>query len=330
MIFLYRFDVLALDGVVSNPGWVGLLSEGVLDSARTTYSLTNQAAPYSMVSVDIPFLPAVASTGEVFLPTAIEHEQIRLDGEKNAGQLRVSLPLDHALAQLYALDSPAVQTWLTLYQADNAVAGGQTFVIWVGQVVSAQYDESRCTLTLDHLQKVLNRPGLTAKHPRSCGHLLFDAATCGVKASTLEDGYWAFREDGFLESVSADGFVVSVPAAANRPAGWLDGGYLVIGGTYTDIAGIDHRVRGQSVDADMQVFGGIRRSIVSHSGGTLRLAVPLKAGEAVGARVSLFAGCDGSLSTCKNKFSNAPRFGGYPYIPIKNPFEVGLKQAAGA
>jgi hypothetical protein len=43
-------------------------------------------------------------------------------------------------------------------------------------------------------------------------------------------------------------------------------------------------------------------------------------GLAVGAAVDMYAGCDRTLNTWHNRFSNAANFGGFPWIPQKNPF----------
>jgi hypothetical protein len=43
-------------------------------------------------------------------------------------------------------------------------------------------------------------------------------------------------------------------------------------------------------------------------------------GLAVGNAFEAFAGCDRSFSTCQSKFGNSLNFGGFPWIPPKNPF----------
>jgi hypothetical protein len=34
----------------------------------------------------------------------------------------------------------------------------------------------------------------------------------------------------------------------------------------------------------------------------------------------MYAGCDHLLATCRDRFSNVANFGGFPWIPQKNPF----------
>jgi hypothetical protein len=95
---------------------------------------------------------------------------------------------------------------------------------FTGMVVGAEYDESRCTFTLQPLLKVLERQTLTALHPRDCPYSLFNQATCRVKPSAgynyFANGanryYFKYREDGVVAALSADGMTLTVPEAATR------------------------------------------------------------------------------------------------------------------
>jgi uncharacterized phage protein (TIGR02218 family) len=82
-------------------------------------------------------------------------------------------------------------------------------------------------------------------------------------------------------------------AFLSQSTGWLTGGYLRV--------------------------GGVPRMITQHSGDTVTLSSVLP-GLAVGSAFEAFAGCDRSFSTCQSKFGNALNFGGFPWIPAKNPF----------
>ena len=59
--------------------------------------------------------------------------------------------------------------------------------------------------------------------------------------------------------------------------------------------------------------------ILAHSGNSVTLSA-LLSGLAVGVAFEAFAGCDRTLATCQAKFGNAINFGGFPWIPAKNPF----------
>jgi Phage conserved hypothetical protein BR0599 len=334
MIYLYQFQVSLNEN--------GFSSSNFQSPADTRleqlYLMTNLTVDIEgQYLLELPAAPSITPihAGDeqaIYKSTAIEHEEVRMDGERQAGQLKITLPADHPIAQLYLQTSPSLRTTLALSKYDNATFTTPfTEAVWIGQVTFASFDEFRCTLTLDHVQKLLVRNGLTAKHPRSCPSLLYDKATCGVKASKLDGGYWQYREDGFISSISPDGFDVVIAEAANKPAGWFTHGFVVAGGVYTlDGNGQEQfvtRTSGGAVDESMSVYSGFRRTVISQDGGAIRLANPMPPSVKVGDRVTLFAGCNGAIATCNGKFNNVPRYKGYPYIPIKNAFEVGVKAA---
>lgn len=348
-MFLYRFEVLKLDGATTS-----LVAPASYDQLqlpyRQLYLLTNNERPVNF-GANEPFASAflpklgdmgiVANEGWRFKPERISHDEVRLDDEKGSGQLTVTLPIDHPIAQLYVLEAPGIETWLTLAEVDATAMDAKPKVIWVGQVVQPGYDEHRVTLKLDPLTAVLARPGLTAKHPRTCPHLLFDQATCRVKANAYDyaTSYFKYREDGAVLSVSEDGMTVTVLAAANRPADFFADGFLVIGGEYTRTHGnaIQHFQRADTTivltpqdSTTCNINAGYRRTIIAHDGATLTLAVPLPPLDLTQPsmrRVTLFAGCNAIQTTCIRKFGNGALFGGYPFIPIKNLFEAGVKVA---
>jgi len=62
----------------------------------------------------------------------------------------------------------------------------------------------------------------------------------------------------------------------------------------------------------------LRSLVVEHLGTHVKLAYPLP-GLENGEAAWLCAGCDGKIETCRDKFQNVSRFGGFPYIPDDNP-----------
>lgn len=63
-----------------------------------------------------------------------------------------------------------------------------------------------------------------------------------------------------------------------------------------------------------------RRLIISNNGTEISIGYPffdIRPGDGV----TLYRGCDHTIDHCRNKFSNAINFGGFPYVPADNPFE---------
>jgi hypothetical protein len=338
MIFLYAIDVVAVDGFLS-----GDLSAVTTDGARSVYLLTNSERAVQMPSVSSfwsSFFPAPSGSDVVtgpdtrFVPTpGISHSGVSLDAENNAGEISFTLPAEHAIAQLFLYDAPAAQLWLTVYAYDDIA--GVTTVQWTGQISSCAWQAPLAKLKGVPLSGLLRRQGLTRKHPRTCGHALYGPAPgCGVNRndySSAPGGYFFFREDGFLAEVTNGGLTLVVPEAANRPAGFFDEGLIAVQPAYAGVGAYPHLPRARTDGSTLGhsgpalLIGGYRRGITRHAGAELHLSAPLLAPLVAPVRVSVFAGCDLLPATCQAKFNNFPRFGGYPYIPIKNAFESGLK-----
>ncbi len=66
------------------------------------------------------------------------------------------------------------------------------------------------------------------------------------------------------------------------------------------------------------------RLILAQSGDVLTLLIPF-AENVLGSNIDLFAGCDRSLDTCDSKFAAVPNYGGFPFVPRKNPFGTRLR-----
>jgi hypothetical protein len=63
---------------------------------------------------------------------------------------------------------------------------------------------------------------------------------------------------------------------------------------------------------------------------TLGLSSPLTTAPAVGDAIAMYPGYDGSAQMCINVFNNYDHFGGFPFIPIGNPFVLKIQQPTGS
>lgn len=66
-------------------------------------------------------------------------------------------------------------------------------------------------------------------------------------------------------------------------------------------------------------FGSEKRFISQQNGNEITIT-NLLTSLVVGSVVTVYLGCDHTISTCLNKFNNADNYGGMPHIPTKNPF----------
>lgn len=68
---------------------------------------------------------------------------------------------------------------------------------------------------------------------------------------------------------------------------------------------------------------GESQFIVSHVGDTITLLSPLFT-LPESTTIDIYYGCNKTEEDCANKFGNLPNFGGFPYVPIKNPVREGF------
>lgn len=224
----------------------------------------------------------------LWTPATIRRGRLEQGSEMNRSGLTLDVPADFPIAELWRVYPPTGIVSCVLQRAH--VGDWELATIWTGRVVNVAWKEdlSQATISMEPIYTGLRRTGLRRVYGKQCPHVLYGSA-CGV----LREDY---RADGTVGSVTSS--TVQAPEWGALPTGWADGGYL-----------------------EYSLPGGIleRRLVKAHAGDTITV-MGRPAGLEVGAVASLFPGCDHSLETCHDKFSNAANFGGTPFIPNKNPF----------
>lgn len=227
----------------------------------------------------------VTYDGDVYAPIAI-HRSNPEQGQRTASQrLTVTLPQDNEIPLRFRIYVPHGPMSLTVFRYHRSDA--ETIAFWSGRVRSAVFADDVARLECEPTAAQMERDGLRYQFQASCNHMLYDA-TCGLDAL-------AYKVATSVSSI--DGDDVTASGLSSKPDQWFRAGYLV--------RGLDYRM------------------IRSHVGDTVTLWLPfenLQEGELIDA----YAGCDRSLDTCSAKFGNVLNFGGFPFVPKRNPFNSGL------
>jgi uncharacterized phage protein (TIGR02218 family) len=226
---------------------------------------------------------AVVYQSETYEPVPIRRSGIEQGNEINRASLEITLPRDNILVDQFIASPPDGVMSVTIYRYHVTDTANETIVLWKGRVGVARLSGSDLILKCEPIATSLKRPGLRARYQLLCRHPLYSAG-CGVAKAS-------FVTSGTVASIS--GTTVQVDDAASKPDGYFVAGMLATN-------------KGQ-------------RMIIGHSGANITLIAPMPS-LAVGDSVQLYAGCDHSTATCLNRFNNLANFGGFPYIPQKNPF----------
>lgn len=281
------------------------MSDPVLDlestsqdaSARELYEITHGNVVYRLTSGtrDIVY------GGNLFVATAIARTALPLEtvgeGEKD---LEIILPVDHAFVRRYLRSlTPPQGIALTLRRYYSASVSEQ---IWTGSITAMAVDDSledptatfRCS---SYLGEQLQRPLPARTIGTLCPFTVYDRR-CLVDRT--DSRFFVNATVLFI-----NGRTVRYDQGNTSADGWAKFGELVV---------TSGEATGERVTIATMKYVGLPSTVVEIE---LHSLVPgLNLGEAI----TVYAGCDLTLATCRNRFDNVVRFGGQPHLPTKNPF----------
>lgn len=176
---------------------------------------------------------------------------------------------------------------MTVLQLHSGDPDQETIRLFQGAIGAVKWHNSKAEIKVDSTTRVLQRQGLKQSYQSTCPHMHYDHRCKLIKSDYLTYGK--------LVVVAFN--VITINEAALKSDGYYIGGLLFVNGE--------------------------NRMITGHSGDQITLLSPFSRAEN-GDECELFAGCDRSLIMCREKFNNLINYGGFPYIPLKNPFQQGL------
>jgi hypothetical protein len=232
---------------------------------------------FALASGDAP----VTYLGNNFVPATISRSESEQSNEVVSGQLKITLPGNHPLAQLllpYLPTSPIAITIFGSHYSDT-----ETVVLFTGTVASARFTD-QCELTCNSSQYLLQQKIPVQLYQAPCAHIFGDAG-CGI--SLIDHTY-----TGEISAIDSTGTVITVPDFASLPDPLLAG----------------YMRRGNDV-----------RMIVAQVGDQITLLSAIS-GLQVGDSVLGVAGCQLTFAAC-DSYKNTFNFLGWDLIPEINPFD---------
>lgn len=243
------------------------------------------ARVWTLTSADTDQFYDAGSGMELYSSISVGRGGNEQKNEISKANLDVSIPIDHELAYLLLTSYSEQIMSLTVFTKRDT-----TEVTWKGRLASIKPEDAKLTMVFESVFTSLRRPGLRARYQKSCRHALYGR---GCKLDP-ED----FAVAGTLAALS--GVTLTVAAAA----GYSDGYFL---------AGM------------VRAPDGALSYVVAHTGSSLTLQRRSNslenafASTGIATAVQLYPGCDHSRATCLAKFNNLLRYGGFDWIPQKNP-----------
>lgn len=240
----------------------------------------------------------IADSAGAWTPAAITASAVQQSGELAKNGIKVTLPRNFDLAQQFLGRVPEAATTLTVSRGPAGQPYSEYAVQWKGRVASASASHDEVVLDCEDVFTSMRRPGLRARYQKGCRHALY-SPPCGVSRAQ-------YAVDATINSVR--GFAVAITI---RPDSHIDSNSSVFADDYFT-GGI------------LELADGAARHVLTHTaltaGASLTLLSPFSARVTAGAAATVYPGCQHNTQDCRHKFNNLNNYGGFPYIPGKNPF----------
>lgn len=221
-----------------------------------------------------------------YTPCAISRSGLRQGESVPKDSTTLTLPRGDSLAVALLDQPPDAVTTLTIKRLHYGLLATNAIVVWKGRVTSIGVEREEAKITCESIYTSIKRMGLNAKFELNCVHALYFTG-CGLNQLV-------YKVTGEVTAIN-NIVEITIPAASAYANGWFTGGMCVLNNVY--------------------------RFITTHTGQVVTLVHQLP-DLAVGDSVDIYPGCDHTLDTCINKFSNQLNFLGFPWMPELNPFET--------
>lgn len=292
----------------------------------------------------------ISYNSEVYEPAPVDRDSIELRSEMEKQEVSFTFDISHAVAQKYL--SEVVENEISITVIENF--DGVNSVIFRGRLVSVSVSDEEVSLKFESAYSKLSRTGAYRKYQRTCPYALY-SPECGVKREDFSKYGTVSSQDGkkiilvsdeFFEDGYFSGGIIQHDNGKSRTIlsnsnmaelknqnyssieefNDLGGGVTKITLTKTFLYNGENlnftsfrEVNDYVGDYITEISSGIGDFFI------MELTIFNKFSfDIVGESVYLSSGCDKKNSTCAEKFNNISNFGGFPYMPTDNPFEVSI------
>jgi uncharacterized phage protein (TIGR02218 family) len=226
-------------------------------------------------------------SSQTYVPAVIERDKIVWNMQLSSKPLLLTVTSDFPPALFFKGFPPETDVGLTIFRYHITDTAKESIILWKGRVRGVTWQESGAIMTCDNFISTLSKTGPRLQYQYMCNHVLY-GIPCGISAAS-------FSTDVTLYNVS--GVNLYSTALAGYADDWFKGGYVRFGKEY--------------------------RMITYHVGDRITIAVSLSEVKS-NSVVKVTAGCGHTFSICETKFSNYTRYGGFPFVPNRNPFIIGV------
>jgi hypothetical protein len=251
------------------------------------YEFNVGSETFRLTSSELP----ITAAGNTWTGGNIERGRMARTTDDKEDRIQISMPSTNAFAQLFLLIAPGNKATVTIRRLHRDDGNVITFYKGFIHGIGFTEDAHKTVFAVLPITSVKSQQIPRFTYQGLCNYTLFDA-DCKVAEASFTHS---------LLVTAVNGAVLTVSGAGALGADYFENGFVPSGG--------EHRL--------IIAQGGAGNN-------NLTLLVPFKTSP-LNQSLDFRAGCKHRLTTdCQTKFSNHLNFGGFAFVPTKNPFETGL------
>ena len=227
---------------------------------------------------------AVVFNAQTYTPATIKRGAAQYDSNLDANTINIefSRVLDPMIK--YIASNPVEIVWIEISRLFRDQDPLEKSIIFIGQIKSASIKGTALKVQCVGFEFFLKQPIPTLRYQPQCNWTVFN-----TKCSKSTAGFTITANN---VTVSSDGLEITHADFGTKADDYFKMGYLT--------------------------WGDYKRLITYHVDTLIKIRYPAE-GLVTGENVAVYAGCDGSITMCHEKFDNVLWFGGDPYLPFDNP-----------
>jgi hypothetical protein len=309
----------------------------------TYYTISEYSAFWYYTNADYN----VTYDTKVYVPALISRGTAQYDSKAEVSKMTVRISRTSDIALRYIAMNPIESLWVEILRAYPDTDPLEVTVVFIGQIKNVKFKGIAAEVDCVGFEFLLKQQIPTNRYGPTCNWTLFDTR-CQKSMSGFTDtrdavryvsGFgggwnipltWSEDKKSITTYFNQCGlYHDQVDLIGSKGEKFFDLGYVeyVEGGLGSDGTGscAHRRMIASSV---LNTYDNERGIL----GSTVRLRYPMSElpdwvlptqyyypPDVVGVSIRFYAGCDGSIYTCRDKFNNVVNFGGHPYVPKDNP-----------
>lgn len=225
-------------------------------------------------------------------PETISRTNIQNTLNVKENQLTISVPATNTFARLFVTVIPGERSTVTVRQVHRTDGADELVTVFKGFVSTLSFAKNAKIVKINcrPITAATERPIPRHTYQGLCNHMLYD------QRCTLSEA--VFEEDGTVTAINERNITVTGLTQTSGGDDFWEAGFCQ--------------------------FGSEFRLIVKQSANVFKLNIPF-AGEILNEILRFLPGCKHRRTAdCVGKFANGINYGGFPFVPTKNPFESGL------